>query len=370
LAPNVRRAGRPSRLGVRAALVDGQLVSGDCEVVDGRIARAGLGGAGARGGASARRGIASPGFVDLHVNGFAGVDFQRSADYATASAAMLETGVVAYRPTFVTASEPDLVAAVAAVPAGDPMLLGAHLEGPFLAPGRLGVHPAAHRRDPDVELLGRLLDAGPVTQVTLAPELGGAGALLELLHARGVLAAAGHTDATAEQAHAAFDRGVGTVVHLFNAMRPPSARDPGIAFAALTRAGVTAQLIADRVHVADDTLRVAFAAAPGRVALATDATAAAAAPDGPYTLGDLRVTARAGVVRDADGRLAGSALTMDAAVRNAVAVGVPLAAALAAASTIPARLAAVHTPPGVVVLDDRLEVVRVVGAGRPGRAPR
>lgn len=196
--------------------------------------------------------------------------------------------------------------------------------------------------------------------MTLAPELPGADALVDALARRGVTVAAGHTDATAEQAHAAFDRGVRTVTHLFNAMRPPAARDPALAFAALGRPDVVVTVIADRTHLADDTLRMVFAAAQGRVALVTDATAAAAAPDGDYRLGGLTVRARGGVVRDEAGRLAGSALTMDAAVRNVCALGVPLPAALAAASSVPARVLGLDGVRGVVVLDDRLEVAATV----------
>lgn len=269
--------------------------------------------------------------------------------------ALRATGVAALLPTFVTAPEAAVADALRALP-DHPLVAGAHLEGPFLSPARLGAHPAAHRRDPDLALLERLLEAGPVRHVTLAPELPGAGGLVDALARRGVTVAAGHTDATAGQAHAAFDRGVRAVTHLFNAMRPPSARDPGIAFAALGRRDVAVTVIADRVHLADDTLRTVFAAAPGRVALVTDATAAAAAPDGGYRLGRLAIRARGGVVRDETGRLAGSALTMDAAVRNVCALGVPLPVALAAASAVPARIAGLGEVRGVVVLDDRLEV--------------
>jgi len=355
------------RLGVAAALVGGSLVPGDVEVADGAIAAVGLEPRGS--------GIAAPGFVDLQVNGFAGVDLMHAgaAARASAGAAMLATGVTAYRPTVITAAEDELVAALGAIgDAPGPRVLGAHLEGPFLHPDRLGAHPPEHRRDPDAALLERLLAAGPVAHVTLAPELPGAAALIDLLAARGILIAAGHSDATAAQAHAAFDRGVRTVTHLFNAMRPATAREPGLALAALARADVVVQLIADGHHVAADAMRVAWAAARGRLALVTDAVAAAAAGDGAFTLGGRPVRAEGGVVRDATGRLAGSALTMDAAVRRLHALGAPLAEALAAASTVPATLAgrpglgtlAPGTPADVVVLDDRLEVVRALVAGR------
>lgn len=350
-----------TRLGVEAALVGRWLVRGDVAVEDGVVVAVAL-----QGGPPGR-GIAAPGFVDLHVNGFAGVDLLGAdADgWRAVGEALRATGVVAYRPTFITSAEDVLVDALRSVPDGT---LGAHLEGPFLAADFLRVHPAAHRRDPDGELLTRLLDAGPVAQVTLAPELDGALDLLDACVARGVLVSLGHTGATAAQAHAAFDRGARSLTHAFNAMRPPAAREPGPGFAALARDDVTLQVIADRVHVADDALRTTFAAAPGRVALVTDAVAAAGAPDGSYALGDLTIARADGVARDAEGRLAGSTLTMDQAVRNAVELGLPLHDALAAASTVPAQLAGhpelgridVGASARIVVLDDRLEVVRTV----------
>lgn len=349
---------------MEAAIVDGRLVAGDVEVEDGRLARVGLAGPG--------RGIAVPGFVDLHVHGFGGVDFA-TADpegYRRAGAALLATGVTAFQPTFVTAPEEELVAALGAVPREDvgPRILGCHLEGPFLSPARLGMHPAAARRDPDSALADRLLAAGPVSHVTLAPELPGALELAALLRSRGVVVACGHSDATAEQAHAAFDAGATHVTHLFNAMRPFAHRDPGLAGAALARDDVTVELILDGNHVADDAARVAWRAAAGRVALVTDAMAAAGVGDGEWRMGSVDVVVRDGVVRRPDGVLAGSVLTMAAAVRSLVRLGASLEQAVDAATRVPARAArrsdvgalAEGGPADVVVLDEELEVVRVL----------
>src|SRR5262245_40030225 len=217
------------RLNVEAALVGGQIVRGDVEVEDGHVLRCGL--ASANG-----RGLAVPGFVDLQVNGFAGVDFlDADADgYRRAGLALLETGVTAYLPTLITSPEEHLLAALAAVPADgeSPRILGVHLEGPFLSPRRLGTHVASSRRDPDLALLDRLLDGGPVRLMTLAPELPGTDALIARLLERGITVSLGHSDATADQANAAFDLGIRTVTHLFNAMRPFLHRDPGIVGAA------------------------------------------------------------------------------------------------------------------------------------------
>jgi len=377
------------RLGVRAALVDGVVVSGDVEVVDGRITAYGLP-------SSNGRGIASPGFVDLQVNGFGGVDFL-DADtdgYARAGEALLETGVTAYLPTLITAPEERLIAALGEIVQGTPpvsrpggagfaqaasilengagpRILGAHVEGPFLSPRRLGTHPPSARRDPDPALLERLLAAGPVRLVTLAPELPGALDLVDLLVAHGVAVSVGHSDASADEATAAFDRGVRTVTHLFNAMRPFTHRDPGVAGVALARPDVTVQVILDGVHLAPDTVRLVWRAAAGRLALVTDAVAGAGVSgDGSYRLGDVAVEVRDGVVRRDDGVLAGSVLTMIDAVRNLHALGVPLEDALEAATAVPARAIGaevgrieVGAPADLVVLTEELTIQRVLVGG-------
>ncbi|HEX3736281.1 MAG TPA: N-acetylglucosamine-6-phosphate deacetylase, partial [Solirubrobacterales bacterium] len=331
------------RLGVAAALVGAELVPGDVEVVDGVVTAVGVG---------APRGskIAAPGFVDLQVNGYAGVDFSAPGEdgYGRAGAALLADGVTAFQPTVVSAELDAMVESlrrieeVAAGTAADPgpQVIGAHLEGPFLSPRRPGAHDPAALRSPDLAELDRLLAVGPVTQVTLAPELPGALELIDSLVARGVTVSCGHTEADAAAAHAAFDRGATAVTHLFNAMRRPEPRDPGIAFAALGRDDVFITLIADGRHLADDTVRTAARAAGERLVLITDAVAAAAATDGDYTLaGAVPIHSKGGEVRDAAGALAGSTLSMLAAVRNLHALGVPLAAALRAATEAPARMA-------------------------------
>jgi N-acetylglucosamine-6-phosphate deacetylase len=399
------------RLGVSAALVDGELLPGDVEVVDGRVAAVGLAGPGGRG-------IATPGFIDLQVNGYAGVDFSTAGpdEWQYAREALLRDGVTAFQPTFVTAPleemreslgrmaavDPDVRAstsesepATAGLPAGSgadareagdvpdlsapdaavalgARVIGVHLEGPFLSPLRPGAHDSAALLAPDLAALDALLDAGPVSQVTLAPELAGALDLIDALAARGVTVSCGHTEADAATAHLAFDRGATAVTHLFNAMRRPEARDPGIAYAALGWDDVFIILIVDGHHLADDTVRMAWRAAGERVVLISDAVAGAAAPDGDYTLGGtVLVHSADGVVRNDAGSLAGSTLSMLAAVRNSHALGVPLAAALAAATEAPARMARRpdlgRITPGaradLLVLDDTLEIQRVLLQG-------
>jgi len=356
------------RLGVEAALVRGELVAGDVEVEDGVVVDVGL--------ASGTRGrVAVPGFVDVQVNGFGGVDFLAASteDYRRAGEALLLTGVTAYQPTFITAPESTLVEALHALPSNGarPRILGAHLEGPFLSPERLGTHPSAHRRDPDLELLERLLEPGGVTEMTIAPELPGAGAVIRRLLERGVVVSAGHTNATAEEANEAFDLGVSTVTHLFNAMRPFRSRDPGIAGVALTRRDVFVQMIVDGHHLADETVRLAWAATAGRYALVTDATAGAPNGGGIYQLGEVEIAVADGPPTREDGVLAGTVLTMIDAVRNLHALGIPFEDAIGAATAVPARIlgrtdVGVLEPGGpadVVVMDDRLDIVHVLCAG-------
>jgi N-acetylglucosamine-6-phosphate deacetylase len=357
------------RLGVEAAIVEGVLVPGDVDIEDGRIAAVALDGPG--------QGVAVPGFVDLHVNGFGGVDFA-SADrsgYLRAGEALLETGVTAFQPTFITAPEDDLIAALREVPREPvgPRVLGAHLEGPFVSRERLGIHPESARRAPDAALLLRLLTAGPVGQMTLAPELDGALELVDMLLQRGVVVSAGHSDATAAEAARAFDAGVATVTHVFNAMRPFTHRDPGIAGCALVRDDVVVQLILDGNHLADDAARLVWRAACGRVALVSDAISAAGVGDGRFRLGGVDLVVEEGVARGEDGMLGGSTLTMIEAVRNLIELGASFVDAVAAATSVPARVTGrplgvlrVGGAADVVVLDDALEVRSVfVGGAEP-----
>ncbi|MHC1563138.1 N-acetylglucosamine-6-phosphate deacetylase [Actinomycetospora sp. C-140] len=361
------------RLGVSGAVVDGAWCAGDVEIADGRVAAVGL--PPAQGDA-----VAVPGLVDLLCHGYAGVDLASAEvdEIATVRAAAARDGTTALCPSLLTDDPDRTTAALARLDAardvdGDGAhLLGAHLEGPFLSPGRIGTHPPEHRRDPDPALLARLLDAGRVDVVTLAPELPGAAALVDLLLARGVVVSAGHSDADATGAHAAVDRGVRAGTHLFNAMSGLGHRAPGLAAVALTRPEVVATLIADGHHVAPELVRLAFAAAPGRVALVTDAVAATGMPDGPYRLAGVPVTLAGGVVRNGAGGLAGAATPLLGGVRTAVAAGVGLVEALGAATTVPAELLGRPdlgrlTPGGradVVVLDGGMAVTRVLVDGR------
>ena len=358
------------RLGVARAIVGDTIVDGDVEIESGRVTAVG------RTPARASR-LAVPGFVDIQVNGFAGVDFAaaRPEDYDAVGSALAATGVTAYQPTLITLPEADTARALGALAAhrpgrSGPHIIGMHLEGPFLSPHRAGAHDPASMVDPDLGLMERLLAAGPVTMMTLAPELPGAAELIEFLIRRGVVVACGHSDATAAQAHVAFDLGARAATHLFNAQRPLHHRNPGIAGAALSREDVIVSIIVDGSHLADEVVRIILAA-PARVALITDAIAAAGRPDGTYPLGDRSVTVSGGSARLADGTLAGSVLTMDAAVRNLVDIGADLITAVAAATTVPAAVLGrtgigelrVGGPADIVVLDEDLAPVRTLVGG-------
>ena len=359
------------RLGVSGVLLGAELVPGDCALDDdGRLDAVGLPpAAGGR--------LAVPGLVDLQVNGFDGVDVMGAdaSDLHAVGRSLLRYGVTAYLPTLITAapatteSALDVLAAAAALaPVSDTArMLGVHLEGPFLSPSRMGTHPLAHRRDPDLALLRSWCARAPVVAVTLAPELPSALETVRWLVERGVLVSLGHTDASAEQAEAAFAAGARTVTHLWNAMSGLRARAPGVPGAALSRPDVVVQLVLDGHHLAPEVVLMSWAAARHRVVLVTDATAASARPDGRYELAGVSLEVRAGAVRDESGRLAGSSLTLDAAVRCAVDLGIPLVEALLAATATPAALLG-RTDIGtlqagqtrdLVVLDDGLQVHEV-----------
>jgi N-acetylglucosamine-6-phosphate deacetylase len=323
-----------------------------------------------------------PGFVDIHGHGGAGASYDSGPEAIAAVRALhLAHGTTRAVLSLVTASIADLAARVAVVAdlaETDATILGSHLEGPFLDPGHKGAHTEALLRAPTAADIDLLLEAGrgTIRQVTLAPELeGGLEAVRRFVDA-GVAVAVGHTDADAETAQRAFDAGATILTHAFNAMPGIHHRAPGPVAAALRDHRVTLELIADGIHVDPAVMRIAFASAPGRVALITDAMAAAGAGDGRYDLGGLAVDVADGVARLAGGgSIAGSTLTQDDAVRRAVReVGVAVPDAVAAATHVPARavgrghdLGSLH--PGfladAVLLDDDFRVKGVWVAGDP-----
>ena len=286
--------------------------------------------------------ILAPGFVDLQVNGLDDVDVSRAdgSDWDRLDRLLLGSGVTTWCPTIVTgpldsyAGPLQRVAAAAARSGGGrPTIAGAHLEGPFLG-GAPGAHPRQHLAPIDLAWLAALPDV--VRIVTLAPELDGAVEAIAALAARGILVSMGHSTASLEQATAGAAAGARMVTHLFNGMGPLHHRQPGLPGAALSDARLAAGLIADLVHVHPAVLGPALRAlGPDRAVLVTDAVAWRAARVGRVEI----ALGEGGAPRLPDGTLAGSALSMDGAIRNVVAAcGVALTAAVTSASATPARL--------------------------------
>lgn len=319
-----------------------------------------------------------PGYVDPHSHGGGGASFvtEDLADVDTVLAAHRAVGTTTMIASLVTGSIPDLLRQItllaAKVRAGD--LAGIHLEGPWLAEKYKGAHPLELLVDPDPVVVEELLDAGQgtVKMVTIAPERPGAMESIRVMVEHGCVAAVGHTNADYETTLAAIDAGARGATHLFNAMPTLKHRAPGPVLALWEDPRVIVELVFDGVHVRPELAAFVMATAPDRVSLVTDAMAAAAAPDGDYILGELAVEVRDRVARLAGtDTIAGSTLTLDLAVRNAVAAGVPLAQAVRSATSVNADymgLADVgRIAPGkladLVVLDDAQGVTRVMFRG-------
>ena len=297
--------------------------------------------------------LLTSGWVDQHCHGAGGVSFDEAVDLTPALQVHREHGTRALIASLV--SNPlDVEAAaarrLAAAVRTSGLLVGIHLEGPFLDPSHRGAHAAHTLRPPrlaDVQALHEACE-GTLRQVTLAPEHDENLAVTRWLVSQGVRVAVGHTSCTYREALAAFDAGASILTHAFNAMPGLHHREPGPLGAALDTPHVSLELIVDLVHVAPTLVRTLFAAAPGRVALVTDAMAATGCAEGTYRLGSLAVQVRGGVARLAEGgAIAGSTVTMDEAVRRAVACGVTLDDAAAAACVVPARALGLPTFPAV-----------------------
>jgi len=250
-------------------------------------------------------------------------------------------------------------------------VLGIHFEGPFLSPVRRGVHPVEWLKLPSLDLLEKFIAAagGHALILTIAPELLGAMFCIDAARKSGLVVGIGHTDATYEQARAAINRGARHAIHVYNAMRPFTHRDSGVIGAVLTSPDVTAELIADGVHVDATAMRLLLQAkGVGGVILITDGISATGMPDGKYSLGGLDVTVSGGVCRNAEGKLAGSTLTLDRALRNIVALGASLGDALRMLTLNPATLLGIEFKKGslrvgadadIVLLDDALNISQV-----------
>ena len=311
-----------------------------------------------------------PGFIDCQVNGGGGVLFNNATDVAALrriGEAHRKFGTTGFLPTLISDDAARMREAIAATDAaiaqGVPGVLGIHLEGPYLAPARKGTHDAAKFRVPDAAEIEVATTLGNgLTLITLAPEQVGAQTIRAMV-ARGAIVCAGHTAATYEQARAGIDAGVRGFTHLYNAMSPLTGREPGAVGAAMEDAHTWCGIIVDGHHVHPASLRVVLAAKPrGKVFLVTDAMPPVGADDASYELYGETITARDGVVRNAAGALAGSALDMATAVRNSVAMlGVSLAEAARMASTYPAEFLGIADRYGRIASGYRADLVALDG---------
>ncbi len=374
---------RPAELTGRLIL-DDRVEVGTITIEDGWIRES----VDARGGATAGRGgpdlpYLAPGFVDVHVHGGGGHDAMDGASALDGMARhLLRHGVTSFLPTAVSAPleslrrfADDVRAWLPAAPANGAEPLGFNLEGPFLAEARRGAHDPAHLRSPadiDAADLDDVLDG--LRLITIAPELPGALALITQLADRGIAVSLGHSAATIDEARAGYAAGATSATHLFNAMSGFDHRAPGLAVAALTEDASYVELIADGIHVHPALWPIITRLKPvDRLLLVSDAIAPAGTGDAGRQIGGLEVEiVGQRVTLVGSSTLAGSVLTLDAAVRNLVTAGVPLPDAVAAASRNPLAMLGVTDRGRIaagqradfVELDDDLQVRRVMRGGR------
>ena len=330
-----------------------------------------------------------PGFVDVHIHGAGGHDVMEADARALdrISSTVARYGTTAMVATTVTAPVDDTCKSLEGIARyirkhaseqGGRVgaeILGVHLEGPFISPAQRGVHPAQCLEKPSTQLLDRFLQAadGLARMITLAPELAGGMELVKHAVAAGLVVGLGHTDADYRQAREAIRAGARHATHTYNAMRPFTHRDPGVIAAVMTEPDVTAEIIADLVHVAGPAIQVLLGVKGFDTVLAiTDGIAATGMGDGTYRLGTFEVTVRDGVCRNSEGKLAGSTLTLDRALRNLVSLGVPFPDAVRMMTILPARrlglagkkgILAVGSDADLVVLTPDLHVAGVMTRG-------
>ena len=333
--------------------------------------------------------FATPGFIDVHIHGAGGHDvMEGTRDALKKIAATIGShGTTSFLATTVTADPNAIVHSSEEIAQyiatqhqetfAGAEVLGIHFEGPFISPVRRGVHPTEWLKLPSAELLEKFVSAskGNARLLTIAPELLGAMPCIDAARKAGMVVGIGHTDATYEQARAAVTRGAHHAIHTYNAMRPFSHRDAGVIGAVLTSPDITAELIADGVHVDEIAMRMLLQAkGPAGVILISDGISATGMPDGRFTLGGFEVTVSGGICRNAEGKLAGSTLTLDRALRNIVKLGAPLHDALQMLTLNPAKLLGIEHKKGVlhanadadiVLLDEGLQVTQVYTRGLP-----
>jgi N-acetylglucosamine-6-phosphate deacetylase len=333
--------------------------------------------------------IAIPGFIDVHIHGAGGHDVMEGNTVALRAVAkkVAGFGTTSFLATTVTASPDATCRAVEGITqyitqqsASDEFraeVLGIHFEGPFISKERRGVHPVEWIQLPSAEMLDRFLQAaaGNARLMTIAPEVLGATQCMDAARKAGLVVSIGHTDATYEQARFAIARGARSATHTYNAMRPFSHRDPGVIGAVLTSPEISAELIADGVHVEEGAMKLLLQAKGAeRVILVSDGLSATGMPDGKYMLGGFQVTVSGGVCRNDQGILAGSTLTLDRALRNIVALGIALPDAVRMLTLNPASLLGIEFKKGalragadadLVLLDEGLHIANVWARGVP-----
>lgn len=322
----------------------------------------------------------TPGFIDIHGHGGGGFSYDNGPEAIRGALDMHRShGTTRAVISLVSAPVADLanrLSGIAGMMATDGRVLGSHLEGPFLDTGHKGAHEPAFLVEATAESRERLLAAanGTLRQITVAPERPGGMEAVRAFAAAGVTVAVGHTGATYDQAREAFDSGASILTHAFNGMDDLLHRAPGPVAAATRTASVTLEMINDGVHVHPEAVRIVSSAAPGRLALITDAMAAAGAHDGDYLLGTLSVRVEHGIARlTSNGSIAGSTLTLDQALQLGVTeVGLDVRDTIRALTQTPARAIGRgqdlgQLEPGfaadAVLLDDDFRVLRVWCAG-------
>ncbi|HYK88013.1 MAG TPA: N-acetylglucosamine-6-phosphate deacetylase [Acidobacteriota bacterium] len=329
--------------------------------------------------------VVAPGFIDLHVHGARGRDFMDGTleSLRTLSETLARHGTTSFLPTTMSAPDLDTEAVLRGFAEHRSLIrdgalpIGIHMEGPFLNPVCRGTHDARYLKQADVPAFRRFrtISRDSIARITVAPEMDEDLALIREATAAGIQVSIGHSDATAAQAQAAIEAGACQATHTFNAMRPFHQREPGILGTVLADKRVFAEVICDGIHVHRTAIRLLLGLKQaGRTLLVTDGLSSVDMPDGRYPLGDKIIVVERAECRDSEGRLAGSTLTLDRAVRNLVHwFNVPLSEALATAGATPARAMRMEGKKGVIApgadadlvfLDADLNVVRTMVSGR------
>ena len=287
-----------------------------------------------------------PAYIDLQVNGHGGIDLlsAKTADQVReVSRSLYKNGVAGYLPTVITASIDQALNAIKLIEvvrkeprAQEALILGIHLEGPFISMEKRGVHPQEFVKGPDIAHLEKLLAAGLIKEVTLAPELPGAIDAIKYLVSKGIVVSLGHSNATFEEANAGFDAGAKTVTHLFNGMSKPPFR--GLVDAALERKDIAIQLIVDGVHIPNEVVKEVAPKIAGRFILTNDPIAAAGLGNGEFPFGDMQIVVKDGVARRTDGTLAGGVATLADSLEIMDQMGIDQADAIASVTTRPCQL--------------------------------